>query len=147
MILTQAASMDYSPIFFGVDGMDGILTMEGFDTSLAEGVLLLTPFSADAKDEKTVNFVNKYVELYGDTPNQFAADAYDCIYAYYEALTNAEATPDMDAETLCGLMQEQFTTMTFSGLTGTNVTWDETGAVSKEPKGMVIQNGAYVGMD
>ena len=23
--------------------MDGILTMEGFDTSLAEGVLLLTP--------------------------------------------------------------------------------------------------------
>ena len=89
----------------------------------------------------------KYEEQFGETPNQFAADAYDCIYAYYEALTNAEATPDMDAETLCGLMQEQFTTMTFSGLTGTNVTWDETGAVSKEPKGMVIQNGAYVGMD
>ena len=147
IILAQAKAMGYAPTFFGVDGMDGILTMEGFDASLAEGVMLLTPFNADAEDEQTQAFVAKYQEQFGETPNQFAADAYDCIYAYYEALTNAEATPDMDAETLCGLMQEQFTTMTFSGLTGTNVTWDETGAVSKEPKGMVIQNGAYVGMD
>lgn len=147
LILSQANSVGYTPKWFGVDGMDGILTMEGFDPSLAEGVMLLTPFNADAEDEKTQAFVAKYQEQFGETPNQFAADAYDCIYAYYEALTNAEATPDMDAETLCGLMQEQFTTMTFSGLTGTNVTWDETGAVSKEPKGMVIQNGAYVGMD
>ena len=147
LILSQANSVGYAPKWFGVDGMDGILTMEGFDPALAEGVMLLTPFNADAEDEQTQAFVAKYEEQFGETPNQFAADAYDCIYAYYEALTNAEATPDMDAETLCGLMQEQFTTMTFSGLTGTNVTWDETGAVSKEPKGMVIQNGAYVGMD
>ena len=147
LILSQANSVGYDPAWFGVDGMDGILTMEGFDPTLAEGVMLLTPFNADADDEKTQAFVTKYQEQFGETPNQFAADAYDCIYAYYEALTNAKATPDMDAETLCGLMQEQFTTMTFSGLTGTEVTWDATGAVSKEPKGMVIQNGAYVGMD
>ena len=147
LILAQADKVGYTPKWFGVDGMDGILTMEGFDPTLAEGVMLLTPFNADAEDEQTQAFVAKYQEQFGETPNQFAADAYDCIYAYYEALTNAEATPDMDAETLCGLMQEQFTTMTFSGLTGTEVTWDATGAVSKEPKGMVIQNGAYVGMD
>ena len=147
LILAQADKVGYTPKWFGVDGMDGILTMEGFDPTLAEGVMLLTPFNADADDEKTQAFVTKYQEQFGETPNQFAADAYDCIYAYYEALTNAKATPDMDAETLCGLMQEQFTTMTFSGLTGTEVTWDATGAVSKEPKGMVIQNGAYVGMD
>ena len=53
MILQQANSMDYAPVFFGVDGMDGILNIEGFDTSLAEGVMLLTPFSADATDELT----------------------------------------------------------------------------------------------
>ena len=147
LILAQADKVGYTPKWFGVDGMDGILTMEGFDPALAEGVMLLTPFNADADDEKTQAFVTKYQEQFGETPNQFAADAYDCIYAYYEALTNAKATPDMDAETLCGLMQEQFTTMTFSGLTGTEVTWDATGTVSKEPKGMVIQNGAYVGMD
>ena len=147
LILAQADKVGYTPKWFGVDGMDGILTMDGFDATLAEGVMLLTPFNADAEDEKTQNFVAKYEEQFGEIPNQFAADAYDCIYAYYEALTNANATPDMDAETLCGLMQEQFTTMTFRGLTGTDATWDATGAVSKEPKGMVIENGAYVGMD
>ena len=57
VILSQADAMGYAPTFFGVDGMDGILTMEGFDASLAEGVMLLTPFSADAQDELTKNFV------------------------------------------------------------------------------------------
>ena len=147
LILAQADNMGYAPKWFGVDGMDGILTVEGFDTQLAEGVMLLTPFNADAEDEATQNFVAAYQERFGETPNQFAADAYDCVYAYYQALTNANATPDMDAETLCGLMQEQFTSMTFNGLTGEGMTWDATGAVSKSPKGMVIENGAYVGLD
>ena len=147
VILSQAKAMSYEPTFFGVDGMDGILTMDGFDTTLAEGVMLLTPFNADAEDQQTKDFVAKYQEKYNEIPNQFAADAYDCVYAYYQALTNAKATPDMDATTLCDLMIQQFTTMTFNGLTGTDVTWDSTGAVSKQPKGMVIQNGAYVGLD
>ena len=146
LILTQANSMGYKPKFFGVDGMDGILTMEGFDPKLAEGVMLLTPFNADATDEKTASFVKKYKEQFGETPNQFAADAYDCVYAYKQALENAGATPDMSAEDLCDKMIEQFTSMTFDGLTGEGMTWDETGAVSKSPKGMVIENGAYVGM-
>ncbi len=146
LILAQASGMGYQPKFFGVDGMDGILTMEGFDASLAEGVMLLTPFNADATDEKTVNFVTKYQDTYGEVPNQFAADAYDCVYAYKQALENAGATADMDAATLCDLMIEQFTSMTFDGLTGEGVTWDASGAVTKSPKGMVIQNGGYVGM-
>ena len=81
------------------------------------------------------------------SPNQFAADAYDCVYAYKQALEAAGATPDMSAEELCNLMIQQFTSMTFNGLTGENMTWDATGAVSKSPKGMVIENGAYVGLD
>lgn len=147
LILTQANAMGYAPKFFGVDGMDGILTLEGFDTSLAEGVMLLTPFNADATDDKTVSFVTKYQELYGEVPNQFAADAYDCVYAYKAALEAAGATADMSAEELCELMVATFPTITFDGLTGEGVTWDSTGAVSKSPKGMVIENGAYVGMD
>ena len=147
LILAQAKSMGYAPTWFGVDGMDGILTMEGFDTSLAEGVMLLTPFNADSTDERTQNFVKKYQEQFGDIPNQFAADAYDCVYAYKQALENAGATADMSAEDLCAAMIEQFTSMTFDGLTGDGMTWDASGAVSKSPKGMVIENGAYVGLD
>lgn len=146
LILQQAKSMGYAPKFFGVDGMDGILTLEGFDTSLAEGVMLLTPFNADAEDEKTQSFVTKYKEQFGDVPNQFAADAYDCVYAYKAAIEASGATPDMSAEELCDLMTQTFPTLTFDGLTGEGVTWDSTGAVSKSPKGMIIENGAYVGM-
>lgn len=149
LILRQSNDIGYKPAFFGVDGMDGILTIEGFDTSLAEGVMLLTPFNADSTDEKTQSFVKKYQEQYKDVPNQFAADAYDCIYAIYNALVKSNATPDMDASALCEALKTAFTASDFSysGLTGENMTWDASGAVTKEPKGMVIQNGAYVGMD
>ena len=147
LILSQANSMSYAPKWFGVDGMDGILTMEGFDPALAEGVILLTPFNADSSDARTQAFVAEYEKRFGEIPNQFAADAYDCVYAYKQALENAGATADMSAEDLCAAMIEQFTSMTFDGLTGDGMTWDATGAVSKSPKGMVIENGAYVGLD
>ncbi len=149
LILTQANAMGYAPKFFGVDGMDGILTVEGFDTSLAEGVMLLTPFNADAEDEATQHFVKAYQDKYGETPIQFAADAYDCVYAYKQALETAGCTPDMSAADINAKLKETFPTITFTGLTGdgAGITWDATGAVSKSPKGMVIQNGVYVGMD
>lgn len=149
VILTQANAMGYAPTFFGVDGMDGILTQVGFDPALAEGVMLLTPFNADDEDEATQSFVKKYQEKYGETPIQFAADAYDCVYAYKLALETAGCTPDMSAADLNAKMKETFPTITFTGLTGdgAGITWDATGAVSKSPKGMVIQNGAYAGMD
>jgi branched-chain amino acid transport system substrate-binding protein len=147
LILAQASAMGYAPKWFGVDGMDGILTMEGFNKALAEGVMLLTPFNADSSDPKTAAFVAEYKKRFGEVPNQFAADAYDCVYAYAKALAAAKATPDMDAEKLCALMIEQFTTMTFDGVTGLNMTWNKNGQVSKDPKGMIIKNGAYVGLD
>lgn len=149
LILSQAKSMGYAPKFFGVDGMDGILSMDGFDTSLAEGVMLLTPFNADASTDATKNFVEKYKAQYGEVPNQFAADGYDCVYAIKAALEKSGATSDMSADQLCDLMISTFTSSDFSfdGLTGEGMTWDSTGAVTKTPKGMIIQDGAYVGMD
>ena len=147
VILNQAKGMGYAPTFFGVDGMDGILAMPGFDTSLAEGVMLLTPFNADADDEATKSFVAKYQEKFGEVPNQFAADAYDCVYAIYNALKDEDVTSGTSAGDLCDILIGKFTSMTFDGLTGEGMTWADTGAVSKTPKGMYIENGAYVGMD
>lgn len=148
LILKQAKNMQYAPKFFGVDGLDGILTLENFDTSLAEGVMLLTPFTADAQDELTKNFVTKYKEKYNETPNQFAADAYDCIYAIYNACTKQNVTADMSASDICDKLISGFTASDFSmdGLTGTDMKWSKTGEVSKAPKGMIIKDGVYVGM-
>ena len=144
VILNQANAMGYAPTFFGVDGMDGILTMEGFDTSLAEGVMLLTPFSADAQDERTQNFVKSYQEEFGDTPNQFAADAYDAVYILKAALEAAECTPDMSSTDIYEAVVAVMPTLSVDGLTGAGMTWDASGAVSKEPMAVVIENGTYV---
>lgn len=151
LILTQANQMGYAPKWFGVDGMDGLLTVEGFDTALAEGCMLLTPFVATAEDEATQAFVSKYEEDYGETPNQFAADSYDCIYALKAAIEQAGVTADMDFSDICDGLVEVFTSSDFSytGLTtaGEAATWSDTGEISKQPMGMVIQGGVYMPLD
>lgn len=144
LILTQADKMKYKPIFFGCDGLDGILAVKGFKKELAEDVMLLTPFAADAEDEKTQNFVKKYKEKYKDTPNQFAADAYDGIYAIAEAIKQSGVTPDMDVATIGEKMCKAMTEITVDGLTGEGMTWTEDGEPNKAPKAVVIKDGAYV---
>ena len=146
LILTQAAAMDYAPTFFGCDGLDGLLAVEGFDTSLAEGVMLLTPFAADADDEQTQAFVASYKEKFGDTPIQFAADAYDGMYIIKEAAEKAGLTPDMDASAICDAMKTAMTEITYDGLTGSGMTWSAEGEPNKEPKAVVIKDGAYTAM-
>ena len=145
MILAQAKTAEYAPVFFGVDGMDGILTMEGFDKTLAEGVMLLTPFSADAEDDLTKNFVAKYQQAYNEVPNQFAADAYDGVYALYAAIQNAGITAETSYEEVCELLIAEMQKIEVVGLTGT-MTWAATGEVDKTPTAVVIENGVYVGV-
>lgn len=141
LVLKQAADMGFAPKWFGVDGMDGILDIEGFDTSLAEGLMYFTPFSAAAEDELTQSFVAKFQELTGGIPNQFAADAYDGIYIMKMALEQAGATPDMDASTLCDLMKTAMQEISFTGITGTDIAWDAAGEPIKAPLAVVINNG------
>ena len=136
--------MGYAPTFFGVDGMDGILTLENFDTSLAEGVLLLTPFSADADDARTQAFVAEYQKRYGEIPNQFAADGYDAVYIVKAALEAAGCTPDMSFEDICEALIAVMPTLTVDGITGQGMTWAASGEVSKAPMAIVIRDGAYV---
>ena len=146
-ILSYANRIGYTPKFFGCDGMDGILTVEGFDTTLAEGLALMTPFDANASDEATQSFVTKFKErMNGLVPNQFAADGYDVIYAIYNALTAADVTGTESASEICDALKAQFTTMTVDGLTGTGMHWDENGMISKAPAAVVIENGVYVPM-
>ena len=145
-ILSQAKAMGYEPTFFGCDGMDGILTLEGFDTALAEGLMLMTPFNAWGEDERTVNFVTEYQNAYDGIPNQFAADGYDCMYAIYEACQAAGITADMSAQDICEALIAQFTADGFSvdGLTGTGMTWSTSGEVSKAPVVVKVEGGVYV---
>ena len=148
LILQQAHDAGMDDVKkFGVDGMDGILGVENFDTSLAEGVMLLTPFSATAEDEKSQAFVKAYEAANKDeVPNQFAADTYDVLYAMKAAADAAEITPDMENADISVAMSEAMLSVELDGLTG-KAKWTEDGECDKEPKAFEIQDGAYVEMD
>lgn len=156
LILSQAKTAGLNAKFFGCDGLDGILALENFDLSLAEGVMLLTPFAADATDDLTVNFVKKYTEKYGETPNQFAADAYDAMYIIKAAAEKANVTPDMSVEEMGTALAGAMTQITFDGVTGLGMTWDTAGEPTKTPKAVEIvlstdadgnTTGSYKAMD
>lgn len=144
LILTQADRMGYEPLFFGCDGMDGILAVENFDAALAEGLMLMTPFTAAGTDEKTATFVKNFNAAFGGDPNQFAADAYDAIYAIKAALEKAGVTAEMSASDICDALKGAFTQITVDGLTGSGITWDAGGAPTKTPAVYVIKDGVYV---
>ena len=146
LILKQADTMGYAPKFFGCDGMDGILQVENFDTKLAEGLMLLTPFAADAQDELTQKFATSYKENYGETPIQFAADAYDAIYAIKAAMEEADITPETSVSDTCDKMKEAMLKIKVNGLTGEDMTWTEDGEPHKAPKAVKVVDGAYQAM-
>ncbi len=141
VILKQASDKGFKPVFFGVDGMDGILSVENFDKQLAEEVMLLTPFSATEEGSKA--FTEAYAAAYGIEPNQFAADSYDAVYAIKAAAEKAGITADMDVSAMCDAMKGAMTQITIDGLTGDGMTWDASGETGKAPKAVKIVNGVY----
>lgn len=123
--------------------MDGLLALDGFDTSLAEGVMFLTPFTADAEDEETQTFVSDFKDKFGETPIQFAADAYDCVYVIKAAAEKAEITPDMSTSEICDALKTAMTEITYDGLTGKQITWGADGEPTKLPTVVVVEGGKY----
>lgn len=144
LILQQANTMGFKPVFFGCDGLDGILTVENFDTSIAEGTMLLTPFAADATDDATKKFVTTYEQKYQVTPNQFAADSYDAVYAIKAAAEKAGLTPEQSVSEICEALKSAMTEITVDGITSRGMTWEASGEPNKEPKAVRIESGAYV---
>ena len=143
LVLAECNKQGYEPTFFGCDGMDGILGVENFDTALAEGLTFLAPFVAKSEDEQVQNFVSKYEAAYSETPNQFAADAYDCVYVVKAAIEAAGATPDMSVSDLCDAMKEAMASVSYSGITGKDITWGEDGEPNKAPLVVKVVDGEY----
>lgn len=138
--LTQANGVLNDVIYFGCDGLDGIQT-KGVEMDMIEGLMMLTPFAADAQDEATQTFVEKYIKVHGDTPDQFAADGYDAVYTAKAAMEKAGKTPadaDFGSALVAAMYEIQVT-----GLTGT-MTWGEEREPNKAAKAMVFHDGVAV---
>lgn len=149
-ILRQAAQMSLDIEWFGADGLDGLIEKCGDNVADAEGVLLLTPFYADSQEGVAKTFVDAYKAKYGKTPDQFAADAYDCIYTIVAALTkgglNADNVVAMSIEDFNAKMIAAMTQIEVTGATGT-MKWTADGETVKEPMILKIVNGKTVVVD
>lgn len=143
LVLQQAAGINFSPIFFGCDGMDGILDVEGFDANLANNLMFLSPFTPTSTDEAIQTFVTDFKEAYDGTPNQFAADAYDGVYAIKAAMEKANVTPDMSSSDICDALKTAMTEIEINGVTAKELTWEASGEPSKAPMVVKIENGDY----
>ncbi len=127
----------------GCDGFDGVVEQLGEYVSVADGATFLTPYSPDATDAESVKFTKAYRERYGETPTQFAADAYDAIYIIKQALEYGNVTdPNISYSELCEIMKAAMVEIDFVGVTGTS-TWSADGEPTKDLKVMYIENGAY----
>ncbi len=141
-VLMQAQGVLENVTYFGVDGMDGVLEKLGTENqAIANGVMLLTPFSASSSDPTVANFVAKYKEKYNATPDQFAADAYDAVYALCAAFEKAGLETD-DPE-FNRAVAKAMTEIEVTGATGV-MTWSADGECKKQAKAVVISDGAYV---
>ena len=138
--LTQANGVLNDVVYFGCDGLDGIQT-KGVEMDMIEGLMMLTPFAADAQDDMTKTFVEKYVKVHGDTPDQFAADGYDAVYTAKAAMEKAGKTP-ADADFTKSLVDAMYE-IQVTGLTGT-MTWGQEREPNKAAKAMVFKDGVAV---
>ncbi len=143
LVLQQAAGINYAPIFFGCDGMDGILGVDGFDADMAQDLMFLSPFTPTSDDEAIQKFVTDFKSAYGGTPNQFAADAYDGIYAIKAAMEKAGVTADMSASDICDALKTAMTEIEIDGVTAKSLTWEADGEPSKAPMVVKIADGDY----
>ncbi len=145
LFMKQAKDSGFTPVYLGTDGMDGILGMENIDTTLVEGLMYLTPFMETATDDVTVKFVTGFKEAFPDQTtylNQFAADAYDAVYAIKAAAEKANVKADMEVSAIGDAMKAAMTQITLDGVTGAGITWDSTGEPTKIPKVVKIVSGS-----
>lgn len=134
-ILTQAKQLGIDTPFVGSDGWDGVTTQLGTNANIANGAIFLSPFFSADSAENVKNFVAKYQEEYKAVPDQFAADAYDGVYAIAKAYEKAGSK---DTNALIKAMKE----IEVEGVTG-KFSFDKTGEPNKDAKYIQIQKGEY----
>lgn len=134
LIAKTCAAKSCDALLYGCDGLDGVV--DQIDDTVTNEIKYITPFDVNSSDTKVSSFVAKYKEAFGAAPDQFAADAYDAVYAIAEAMKAANITDaSISASDLCEAVKTAITSSSFQlqGVTGT-MTWDASGACNKEPQ-------------
>lgn len=135
-ISEQAPTVGVELPYFGCDGWDGVINQLNGNTANIEGATFLTPFVATSTNEKVQSFVKAYEAKFNATPDQFAADGYDAIYAVKAAVEAANG--DLSGDALIAAM----TQINVAGITG-DMSFTAEGEPNKSARVAVISNGQY----
>ena len=139
VFMTQAKDIiAKDAVYYGCDGFDGLAGQFEDFSVIPQEVSMLSHFDSNATEGAAAEFINKYTEKFGaDTLNQFGASAYDCVYAIYNAMKDAidsgkEIDKTISASDLCDILKAEFKGgFTYSGVTGSNIKWQDNGYVTK----------------
>lgn len=149
LVIQQAQGVLDIPVFGG-DGLDGLIGLleESNNVALADGVYVMSPYAASSPEAKSAAFTKAYQEKFpNDQVNQFAADAYDCVYAVKAALEKADVKDaSISAKDLGDKLKAAMLQIELDGVTGLTK-WAADGEPEKAPKVMKIVvndgKGAY----
>ncbi len=139
VFMTQAKDIiAKDAVYYGCDGFDGLAGQFEDFSVIPQEVSMLSHFDSNATEGAAAEFIKKYTEKFGaDTLNQFGASAYDCVYAIYNAMKGAmdagkEIDKTISASDLCDILKAEFNGgFTYSGVTGSNIKWQDNGYVTK----------------
>jgi len=136
VIMDQARKMGIDVPFVGGNGFNSPQVLE-IAGDAANGLIVATPWFGESEETKVVDFNTKYEAEYGKLPDQFAAQAYDALYIYADALKRAG---EADRESFHEALAE---TKDFEGLLG-NFSFDEIGDVVMDVKVVEIKDGKFI---
>jgi len=142
LIASQSRELGITATFLGVDGTDGVLSIEGANYDVFEGLYFPNHYAADDTAEAVVNFRTAYEAAYGETPNALAALAYDGAKIMLNALKDVDATGVALGPDSYAAVVEALKATNIDGVTG-NITFDENNNPVKDVAIIKIENGAY----
>ena len=134
MFLTQAQGKLDGIKVFGCDGLDGLQTKVS-DTDYAGGCYDADPLCRGRSRHQDPDLRGQVHQAPRLRSDQFAADAYDAVYAVKAAMEACGKTP-ADADFTSAMVDAMYN-ITVDGLTGT-MKWDATREPDKNAKAMVF---------
>lgn len=123
---------------------DSAYVQETQSLLLKEGTCILSSFFSNEDSPLVQNFISSYQNAYGTTPDRYAADAYDGIYAVAEAIKKAGITPEnADYDDTPEKLISAMTRIEVRGVTGT-MSWTPDGETSRPTTVRILRDGEYL---
>ena len=136
LISIQAREIGITVPLFGGDGWESEKLLEGKAKDALEGCFFSTHVSIEDPNPKIQNFITKYKEKYGSTPDAMAFLSYDAGMILFDAIKRAGSTDGVKIKDALA------NTQNYDGVTGTITINDQRNAI-KPAVVMEIKDGKF----